>query len=48
LQNSATFGIGRNPYCGGHRTGYLIWSFKIVEQCIYSPSNMTFFNNIVT
>jgi hypothetical protein len=23
LQNSATFGIGRNPYCGGHRTGYL-------------------------
>jgi hypothetical protein len=23
LQNSGTFGIGRNPYCGGHRTGYL-------------------------
>jgi hypothetical protein len=23
LQNSATFGIGWNPYCGGHRTGYL-------------------------
>ena len=23
LQNSATFGIRRNPYCGGHRTGYL-------------------------
>jgi hypothetical protein len=20
---SATFGIGRNPYCGGQRTGYL-------------------------
>jgi hypothetical protein len=23
LQDNATFGIGRNPYCGGHRTGYL-------------------------
>jgi hypothetical protein len=23
LQNNTTFGIGLNPYCGGHRVGYL-------------------------
>jgi hypothetical protein len=24
LQNSTTFGIGQNTYCGGHKAGYLM------------------------
>jgi hypothetical protein len=29
LQNSTTFGIGQNPYSGGHRIGYLtIYRFR--------------------
>jgi hypothetical protein len=42
LQYSATFGIGRNPYCGGHRTGYL----SVIEQCCLNVCDVELANEL--